>query len=174
MVYNHTTEWDEIGPNYSYRGIDNSSYYLLEADRSKYRNDAGCGNVMHMANRHVRKMMIDSLRFWVQEMHVDGFRFDLASIFTRRSDGSINLTDPPAIGEISSARSLEHVRLIAEAWDLASYQLGRDFPGITWLQWNGKISRRSAQGRARRRGHGRDADDAPVRQRRPVPGPARD
>jgi isoamylase len=139
VVYNHTTEWDEIGPNYSYRGIDNSSYYLLEADRSKYRNDAGCGNVLHMANRHVRKMMMDSLRFWVREMHVDGFRFDLASIFTRRSDGSINLADPPAIGEISSARSLEHVRLIAEAWDLASYQLGRDFPGITWLQWNGKF-----------------------------------
>jgi len=139
VVYNHTTEADELGPNYSYRGIDNSSYYLLEADRSKYRNDAGCGNVLHVAHPNVRKLMIDSLRFWVEEMHVDGFRFDLASIFTRSTDGSINLNDPPAIGEISGARSLEHVRLIAEAWDLASYQLGKDFPGITWLQWNGKF-----------------------------------
>ncbi|HZR45824.1 MAG TPA: alpha-amylase family glycosyl hydrolase, partial [Candidatus Manganitrophaceae bacterium] len=83
VVYNHTTEMDESGPTYSYRGIDNTTYYLLERDRTHYRNDAGTGNVLHCANRYVRKMILDSMRYWVEEMHVDGFRFDLASIFTR-------------------------------------------------------------------------------------------
>lgn len=138
VVYNHTTEEGITGPTYSYRGIDNTTYYLLEADRSKYRNDAGTGNVLHCANRYVHRMIIDSMRLWVEDMHVDGFRFDLASIFTRNSDGSINTEDPPVIAEISGDRVFENVRLIAEAWDAASYQLGRTFPGITWLQWNGE------------------------------------
>jgi glycogen operon protein len=139
VVYNHTTENDQDGPNYSYRGIDNTSYYLLEPNRAFYRNDAGTGNVLHCANRYVRKMIVDSMRFWVEEMHVDGFRFDLASIFTRNSDGSINLEDPPVIDEINADPAFENVRLIAEAWDLATYQLGRSFPGITWQQWNGQF-----------------------------------
>ncbi len=139
VVYNHTTEGNEAGPNYCFRGIDNTSYYLLDTDRAIYRNDAGTGNVLHCANRYVRKMIVDSMRFWVEEMHVDGFRFDLASIFTRNSDGSINLDDPPVIDEINSDPTFENVRLIAEAWDLATYQLGRSFPGFTWLQWNGKF-----------------------------------
>src|ERR1051326_7517249 len=81
VVYNHTTEGDEHGPNYSFRGLDNSTYYLLEADDfSKYRDDSGTGNVLRAAHPGVRKMILDSLRFWVKEMHVDGFRFDLASI----------------------------------------------------------------------------------------------
>jgi len=138
VVYNHTGEGDEHGPTYSFRGIDNTTYYLLAEDRLTYRNDAGTGNVLHTANRYVRSMVLDSLRYWVNEMHVDGFRFDLASIFTRRSDGSVNLKDAPIIAAIRSDPDLSHVRLIAEAWDIASYQLGRNFPGITWLQWNGQ------------------------------------
>jgi isoamylase len=138
VVYNHTTEIDERGPTYSFRGIDNTTYYLLETDRSKYRNDAATGNVLHCANRTVRKMILDSMRYWVGEMHVDGFRFDLASIFTRNDDGSINLSDPPIIFEISADPLFADIRLIAEVWDVSSYQLGRSFPGITWLQWNGR------------------------------------
>ena len=103
VVYNHTAEGGENGPTYSFRGIDNSTYYLLEEDRGRYRNDAGVGNVLHTANRYVRKMIIESLSFWAREMHIDGFRFDLASIFTRNSDGSINLDDPPIIAEIGGA-----------------------------------------------------------------------
>ena len=139
VVYNHTTEFDETGPTYSFRGIDNTTYYLLEEDRSRYRNDSGTGNVLHSGNRYVRAMILDSMRFWVREMHVDGFRFDLASIFTRDNDGRINLNDPPIISEITADPDFAGIRLVAEAWDLASYQLGRSFPGVTWLQWNGKF-----------------------------------
>ncbi|HEB56100.1 MAG TPA: glycogen-debranching protein [Gammaproteobacteria bacterium] len=139
VVYNHTGEGNEHGPTYSFRGLDNTTYYLLENDRRYYRNDAGTGNVLHTANRYVRSMVLDSLRYWVREMHVDGFRFDLASIFTRRSDGSVNLEDAPIISAIRSDPDLAEVRLIAEAWDISSYQLGRSFPGISWQQWNGKF-----------------------------------
>jgi len=139
VVYNHTGEGDENGPTYSLRGIDNTTYYLLENDRRYYRNDAGTGNVLHTANRYVRSMVLDSLRYWVKEMQVDGFRFDLASIFTRSSDGSVNLQDAPIISAIRSDPDLANIRLIAEAWDISSYQLGRNFPGISWQQWNGKF-----------------------------------
>jgi isoamylase len=139
VVYNHTVEGCEIGPTYSLRGIDNTSYYLLQDDRAKYRNDSGTGNVLHTANTAVRKMVVDSMRFWAREMHVDGFRFDLASIFTRRSDGSIDLDDPPIISAIDADPDFRSVRLIAEAWDLESYQLGRRFPGLEWYQWNDRF-----------------------------------
>jgi len=139
VVYNHTAEGDENGPNYSYRGIDNETYYLLDSDRRRYRNDAGTGNVLNCAHPAVRKMILDSLRFWAKEMQVDGFRFDLASIFTRNRDGSLNLDDPPLIAEITSDPAFSKTRLIAEAWDVSSYQLGIRFPGITWMQWNGKF-----------------------------------
>ena len=139
VVYNHTTEAGANGPTYSYRGICNSSYYLLEEGMRRYRNDTGTGNVLRSAHPAVRKMIIDSLRFWVTEMHVDGFRFDLASIFSRDIDGSINLDDPPLISEITGSAEYTDVRLIAEAWDPASYELGRSFPGQTWSQWNGKF-----------------------------------
>ncbi|HSK10245.1 MAG TPA: isoamylase [Vicinamibacterales bacterium] len=140
VVYNHTVEGDERGPTYSYRGIDNSTYYLLrQENRARYRNDSGTGNVLHTANLAVRKMVIDSMRFWVRELRVDGFRFDLASIFTRRTDGSIDLDDPPMISAIDSDPDFSDIRLIAEAWDLHSYQLGRRFPGIEWLQWNDRF-----------------------------------
>jgi glycogen operon protein len=139
VVYNHTVEGDEIGPTYSYRGIDNPTYYLLQEDRSRYRNDAGTGNVMHTANMAVRKMVVDSMRFWARDMHVDGFRFDLASIFTRRTDGSLDLDDPPMVWAIDADPEFKDMRLIAEAWDLGSYLLGRLFPGVEWCQWNDRF-----------------------------------
>lgn len=139
VVYNHTGEGNENGPTYSFRGIDNTTYYLLRQDRQYYRNDAGTGNVLHTANRYVRSLVLDSLRYWVSEMGIDGFRFDLASIFTRRSDGSVNLEDAPIISAIGSDPILANVRLIAEAWDISAYQLGRSFPGISWQQWNAQF-----------------------------------
>ena len=139
VVYNHTTEGNQNGPTYSYRGIDNTTYYLLEDDRRWYRNDTGTGNVIHAANRYVRRMVVESLLYWTDVMQVDGFRFDLASLFTRNDDGSINLDDPPIIAEISGLAESKKIRLIAEAWDLSSYQLGRSFPGLNWLQWNGQF-----------------------------------
>ena len=139
VVYNHTTEGDERGPTYSFRGLDNQSYYLLKGQQNVYANDAGTGNVLRCARPIVRKLIIDSMRHWSQDMGVDGFRFDLASIFTRNDDGTVNLGDPPTIAEISAFASLTGSRLIAEAWDIDSYQLGRAFPGTTWLQWNGKF-----------------------------------
>ena len=139
VVYNHTTEAGADGPTYSYRGICNSTYYLLDESVTHYRNDTGTGNVLRAAHPTVRKMIIDSLRFWILEMHVDGFRFDLASIFSRNVDGSINLKDPPLISEITGGAEYADVRLIAEAWDPASYELGRSFPGQTWSQWNGRF-----------------------------------
>jgi len=141
VVYNHTTEAGADGPTYSYRGICNSSYYLLDESMTHYRNDTGAGNVLRSAHPIVRRMIIDSLRFWVREMHIDGFRFDLASIFSRNSDGSINLQDPPIISEITSDEGFGAVRHIAEAWDPASYELGRSFPGKSWSQWNGRFRR---------------------------------
>ena len=77
VVYNHTAEGNEEGPTYSYRGIDNSTYYLLDDRRGRYRNDTGTGNTLNCGNRYIRKMILDSMRFWRNEMHVDGFRFDL-------------------------------------------------------------------------------------------------
>jgi isoamylase len=139
VVYNHTTEVDEKGPTYSYRGIDNKSYYLLAEDKTKYRNDTGTGNVIDSVNQGVRRMIIDSVSYWTCDLHVDGFRFDLATIFTRDEEGNINLEAPPIISEISGLEDFASIRLIAEAWDPVSYQLGRKFPGITWMQWNGKF-----------------------------------
>jgi glycogen operon protein len=138
-VYNHSAEGGDNGPTYSYRGIDNDTYYLLQPDRVHYRDDSGTGNTLDCANPYVRKMIVDSIRFWSEDMHVDGFRFDLASLFTRKRDGSIDLEDPPVIAEISATSEAGRGRLIAEAWDLAAYELGKSFPGISWLQWNGKF-----------------------------------
>jgi isoamylase len=135
VAYNHTAEGGADGPTYSYRGICNTTYYLLDDDLMTYRDDTGTGNVLRSAHPAVRKLILDSLRFWVHEMHVDGFRFDLASIFSRNADGSINLDDPPVISEISSDPDFAEVRLIAEAWDPGAYELGRGFPGYTWPTW---------------------------------------
>jgi isoamylase len=139
VVYNHTAGGDELGPTYSFRGLANSTYYLLEPDKIHYRNDSGTGNTLNCANPIVRKMILDSMRYWVIEMHVDGFRFDLASIFTRNDDGSLNLKDPPILSEINADSAFAGVRLIAEAWDVSAYELGRPFPGFFWAQWNGQF-----------------------------------
>ncbi len=139
VVYNHTSEGGLSGPTYSFRGLDNSTYYLLNpANFSQAIDVTGTGNTLHTANHAVRALVLDSLRHWVAEYHVDGFRFDLASVFTRRSDGSLDLEDPPIIGAIRADPLLAGCRLIAEAWDIASYQLGRAFPGLAWRQWNGQ------------------------------------
>ena len=141
VVYNHTAEGDQSGPVYSYKGIDNSTYYLMSGrPGSPYENFSGTGNTLHCSNRFVRKMIVDSLRYWVKEMHVDGFRFDLASVFARNDDGSLNLKDPPIFGDILSDPDLADIRLIAEPWDAGgAYQLGHSFPATRWFQWNGRF-----------------------------------
>ena len=137
VVYNHTAEAGEDGPTYSYRGIDNQSYYLLSKDRGRYRNETGCGNTLRCDHPLVRTLIIESLRFWIQAMHVDGFRFDLASVFARRSDGDLDLDHPSLIADIGVLAARHGVRMTAEAWDIESYLLGRAFPGLNWRQWNG-------------------------------------
>jgi glycogen operon protein len=139
VVYNHTCEGNHRGPIYSYKGIDNSTYYLISNDPwNPYEDFSGTGNTLNTTNRYVRRMILDSMRHWAIEMQVDGFRFDLASIFTRNPDGTVNCDDPPIFGAISANPELSKLRLIAEPWDAAgSFQLGRAFPGVTWFQWNG-------------------------------------
>lgn len=143
VVYNHTTEGDQNGPTYSFRGIDNSTYYALDAnDLSRYVNFSACGNDLRTAHPAVRRLVVDSLRYWASEMGVDGFRFDLASVFMRDDAGNLNYHDPSIISEISGDPVLAGLRLIAEPWqgELGSgYVLGRAFPGLTWQQWNGKF-----------------------------------
>jgi len=141
VVYNHTCEGDERGPTYSFRGIDNSTYYLLSGSPAKpYLDFSGCGNSLHFANRHTRRLVVDSMRHWVNEMHVDGFRVDLASAAFRNPDGTINWEDPPIVGTIQAFPDLAAVRWIVEPWDAGgAYQLGRRFPGVYAWQWNGRF-----------------------------------
>jgi isoamylase len=139
VVYNHTGEAGADGPCYGMKGIANTSYYLTSGSPpDKYLDYSGCGNTLNCGNRNTRRMFMDSLRYWVREMHVDGFRFDLASVFARKTDGSIDTDDPPIFAEIAADPDLGHVRLIAEPWDAGgAYQLGKNFPGLSWFQWNG-------------------------------------
>ena len=140
VVYNHTCEGDYKGPIYSFKGLDSAGYYMLSSDQANpYLNYSGTGNTLNFGQAHVRKMVIDSLRHWKRDMHVDGFRFDLASVFSRNADGSLNYGEAPIFSEIAADPELGRVRLIAEPWDTAAYQLGRGFPGLTWLQWNGRF-----------------------------------
>ncbi len=140
VVFNHTTEGDEDGPCYNLKGADNFTYYLPGNESSDtYANFSGCGNTLDTSNAATRRLIIDSMRYWASEMRVDGFRFDLASAFTRRSDGSINLDDPPLFAEIAGEPILGKMRLIAEPWDAGgNVQLGAQFPGMLWLQWNAR------------------------------------
>jgi glycogen operon protein len=139
VVFNHTGEGGADGPIYCYKGIDNSTYYLMTGDPGHpFADFSGTGNTLHTANAYVRKLILDSLRYWVTEMHVDGFRFDLASVFTRDEQGTIEMYRPGIFADISSDPLLSSVRLIAEPWDNSGgYHLGRSFPGLTWAQWNG-------------------------------------
>ncbi len=139
VVYNHTCEGDNSGPTYSYRGLDATGYYMLSSDpNTPYANYSGTGNTLNFSQPHVRKMVMDSLRYWKDEMHIDGFRFDLASVFSRNADGSLNWKEAPIFSEIAADPELGRMALIAEPWDVGGYQLGHGFPGTTWLQWNAR------------------------------------
>ncbi|HET6539797.1 MAG TPA: glycogen debranching protein GlgX, partial [Chryseolinea sp.] len=138
VVFNHTAEGNQNGPHYCFRGIDNTMYYTLEADKSQYANYTGTGNTLNANHPIVRRMIIDSLHFWVKEMHIDGFRFDLASILSRDNKG-IPIENPPVLWDIESDPVLAGTKLIAEAWDAAGlYQVG-SFIGDSWKEWNGKF-----------------------------------
>jgi len=137
VVFNHTAEGGEGGPVWSFKGIDNSIYYLLDG-KGRYRNFSGCGNTFNCNHPVVQDFIVDCLRYWVTEMHVDGFRFDLASVLTRGTDGR-PLENPPLIERISEDPVLRDCKLIAEAWDAAGlYQVG-SFPGKRWSEWNGRF-----------------------------------
>jgi len=142
VVYNHTCEGDHRGPIYSFRGLD-PGYYMLSSDPGNpYANYSGTGNTLNFGQAHVRKIVLDSLRYWKNEMHIDGFRFDLASVFSRNSDGTLNWGYAPIFSEIAGDPELGQlwrVALIAEPWDVGGYQLGRGFPGVAWLQWNARF-----------------------------------
>ena len=138
VVFNHTAEGDHTGPTLSFRGIDNPTYYILEEGGSRYADYTGCGNTLNGNHPIVRRMIVDSLRYWVEEMHVDGFRFDLASILARDASGH-PLPNPPVLWDIESDPALAGTKLIAEAWDAAGlYQVG-SFVGDAWKEWNGRF-----------------------------------
>jgi isoamylase len=138
VVYNHTAEGNEDGANICFRGLANETYYILAEDKSRYADYTGCGNTLNANEPIVRRLIIDSLRYWVSEMHVDGFRFDLASILSRDQDGR-PMASPPVLWDIESDPILANVKLIAEAWDAAGlYQVGR-FVGDSWKDWNGRF-----------------------------------
>jgi isoamylase len=138
VVFNHTAEGSHEGPTASFRGLDNSAYYILEQDRSRYANYSGCGNTLNANHPIVRRLILDSLRYWVEEMHVDGFRFDLASILARDPSGHV-MPQPPVLWDIESDPALAGTKLIAEAWDAAGlYQVG-SFIGDSWKEWNGRF-----------------------------------
>jgi glycogen operon protein len=138
VVFNHTAEAGHDGPTQSFRGLDNCTYYLLEADRSRYANFTGTGNTLNANHPIVRRMIVDSLRYWVNEMHVDGFRFDLASILARDSSGAV-MPNPPVLWDIESDPALAGTKMIAEAWDAVGlYQVG-NFAGDSWKEWNDRF-----------------------------------
>jgi glycogen operon protein len=137
VVFNHTGEGDERGRTYSFRGLDNSLYYLLGPD-GKYLNFSGCGNTVNCNHPVVRHQIMQCLRFWVAEMHVDGLRFDLASVFGRDRHGNV-IAEPPIVEEIVEDGVLASTKLIAEPWDAAGlYQVGLFPYGRRWSEWNGR------------------------------------
>jgi isoamylase len=138
VVFNHTAEGNQDGPTLSFRGLENTTYYILEQDRSRYANYSGTGNTLNGNHPIVRRMIVDSLHYWVKQMHVDGFRFDLASILERDESGNL-LPTPPVLWDIDSDPVLAGTKLIAEAWDAAGlYQVG-SFLGDSWREWNGRF-----------------------------------
>jgi len=138
VVFNHTAEGDDHGPTLSLRGLDNATYYILEEDRSRYANYSGTGNTLNANHPIVRRLVVDSLRYWAETMHVDGFRLDLASILARDSSGQV-IANPPVLWDIESDPALAGTKLIAEAWDATGlYQVG-SFVGDSWKEWNGRF-----------------------------------
>jgi glycogen operon protein len=138
VVYNHTAEADEHGPTICFRGLENSFYYILQKDKAGYANFTGAGNTLKANHSVVRRLILDSLRYWVSEMHVDGFRFDLASVFSRSESGEA-MMNPPIVWDIDSDPALAGAKLIAEAWDAGGlYQVG-SFGQDRWKEWNGQF-----------------------------------
>jgi isoamylase len=138
VVFNHTAEGDHRGPTLSFRGLENSAYYILEPDRSRYANYSATGNTLNTNHPVVRRMIVDSLRYWAEAMHVDGFRFDLASILNRDESGNL-MPSPPVLWDIDSDPVLAGTKLIAEAWDATGlYQVG-SFIGDSWREWNSRF-----------------------------------
>jgi glycogen operon protein len=136
VVYNHTSEGSDQSYYHSFRGLDNPTYYII--DENGYHNYTGCGNTLKCQHPVVQDLILDSLRYWVTEFHIDGFRFDLASIMTRGEDGK-PLQDPPLIKRIASDPILAPTKMIAEPWDPAGlYQVGT-FPSWRFAEWNGKF-----------------------------------
>ncbi len=149
VVFNHTAEGGADGPVINFKGIGNESFYHLDpADRSHYRDFTGCGNTVNCNHPLVARFILECLEYWVQEMHVDGFRFDLASVLSRGEDGE-PLYHAPVLWDIEFSSVLSETRVIAEAWDAAGlYQVG-DFPGYRWGEWNGRyrdVMRRFVRG----------------------------
>mgnify|MGYP005847113701 CR=1 FL=1 len=140
VVYNHTGEGNELGPMISFRGVDNLSYYSLtgppDAPRRYYMNYTGCGNSLSFDSPPVIRLVMDSLRYWAETMHVDGFRFDLASVLGRTGDGAFR-TSASFFDAVSQDPVLHRAILIAEPWDLGTYQVG-NFP-VDWSEWNGRF-----------------------------------
>ena len=137
VVFNHTREGNHFGPTVSFRGLDNNIYYLLVPDQPQFYNDfTGCGNTMNCNHPVTRKFILDCLRYWVEEMHVDGFRFDLAAIFSVDVDGQ-EKGKTPIIHEIETDPVLSRIKLIAEPWSIRQYLLG-SFSDRRWAEWNGK------------------------------------
>ena len=138
VVFNHTSEGGPGGPTFCYRGLANDFYYILERDKQYYSDYTGCGNTLNANQSVVRRLIQDSLRYWVTQMHIDGFRFDLASILSRDEAGR-PLPNPPVLWDIESDPLLAGTKLIAEAWDAAGlYQVG-SFVGDKWQEWNGRF-----------------------------------
>ena len=137
VVFNHTGEGNERGRTFSFRGLDNELYYLLGPDGS-YLNYSGCGNTVNCNHPVVRQLFLNCLRFWVADMHVDGLRFDLASVLGRDYEGNV-LVNPPVVELIAEDSVLADTKLIAEPWDAAGlYQVGRFPYGLRWSEWNGR------------------------------------
>ncbi|MGL5098314.1 MAG: glycogen debranching protein, partial [Planctomycetia bacterium] len=137
VVYNHTAEGNHMGPTIHFKGLDNSIYYHLADDPSYYKDYSGCGNSLNCNHPVVRQFILESLRYWVRHFHIDGFRFDLASVLGRDRSGAV-IGNPPLLEEIAEDPELRDVKIIAEAWDAAgAYQVG-SFPGGRWAEWNGR------------------------------------
>ena len=136
VVFNHTAEGDHLGPVFSFKGIDNSIYYHLEPDRQYYSDYSGCGNTVNCNHPISQKLIVDCLKYWAEEMHVDGFRFDQGSILSLDTDGKV-MKYPPVIWQIELDDSLGYVKVIAEAWDAAALNQVGYFPGPRWAEWNG-------------------------------------
>ncbi len=137
VVFNHTAEGNQLGPTLSFKGLENRVYYMLDDGGSRYKNFSGCGNTINGNHPIVRELIFLCLRHWVHNYHVDGFRFDLASILSRDRNGEI-LPNPPIIEVITEDPMLADTKIIAEAWDAAgAYQVG-SFASLRWAEWNGR------------------------------------